>query len=49
VITIMNAPAGGGGFPRVLGITYLVKQIRKRRQQRRQRNSNESTGNPRVS
>jgi hypothetical protein len=30
-----NWGAGGGGFLRVLGIIYLVKTIRRRREQRR--------------
>lgn len=29
-------PAGGGGFLRILGIVYLIKQIRHRRQERRE-------------
>ena len=29
--------AGGGGFLRIMGIIYLVKLIRKRRHDRRQR------------
>lgn len=32
-----GAGSGGGGFLQVLGIIYLVKTIRKRREQRRQR------------
>jgi hypothetical protein len=31
--------AGGGGFLQVLGIIYLVNAIRRRREQRRQRNA----------
>ncbi len=30
--------AAGGGFFRILGIIYLIKAIRKRREQRRIRN-----------
>ena len=31
--------AGGAGFFRILGIIYLIKAIRKRREQRRIRNA----------
>jgi hypothetical protein len=31
--------AGGGGFFQILGIIYLIKAIRKRREQRRLRNA----------
>jgi hypothetical protein len=35
-------PSGGGGFFRVLGIIYLIKAIRRRREQRRLRKANGS-------
>jgi hypothetical protein len=36
-------PAGGGGFLRTLGIIYLIKAARRRREQRRQRKANVPT------
>jgi hypothetical protein len=38
-----NVSVGGGGFLRIMGIIYLVKLIRKRRRDRRQR---AATGQP---
>lgn len=32
---VQNQNWGGGGFLRILGIVYLVKAIRRRREQRR--------------
>lgn len=36
----INPGPGGGGFLQILGIVYLIKAIRKRREQRQQRKLN---------
>jgi hypothetical protein len=36
-------PAGGGCFLRILGVIYLIKAVRRRREQRRQRKADVPT------
>jgi hypothetical protein len=41
---VASSQIGGGGFFRVLGIIYLIKLIRRRRERRRAETENPSPG-----